>query len=321
MLYSLFKVLIAVIFLLGSSNCCLVSYTFYDYFQYANKKYYEINIEKVIKILSDKNSKETFIKLLDVNTNFSEIKFLKQNNETHELLLTELENVNDKLIKEIIEKERMKTKRIYFIFTGIIVFLIIFIFYIIIHSHKEKLEREKLIRQYEEKVISGIGTHLPAKKDSVVDTNENQTMDETNRKIQLIQLIEKEMLHDKNRMIATKLIEPYINDKDIDVKLQALKTLYYFDEDKALKMLLELSKSSDPDIRIKTVDVVSDITSVKSIQILFDMINDVEISVRKKVLKKLIDIKNRKLIPSKEFNEKLELLLKEIQRKENWIME
>lgn len=141
------------------------------------------------------------------------------------------------------------------------------------------------------------------------------------QKIKLIQTIEKEISREKNREMGIRLLAPFLADMDISIRLEVLRVLYYFDKAKSLKTLKLLAAGKNPEIRMKAVLTAGEIATAESLTILLGMVYDEDMSVRKAVIKKLNEVKNKGSIKSKVFNEKLKYLLDEIRKRERWIMD
>lgn len=141
------------------------------------------------------------------------------------------------------------------------------------------------------------------------------------QKIKLIQTIEQEISNEKNREMGAGLLEPFLNEVDLAVRLEAVRVLYNFDKARSLKILKSLSAEKNPDVRMKTVIAAGEIATAESLSILLNMVYDEDMSVRKAVLKKLNGVKNKGTIQSKVFNDKLKYLLDEIRKRERWIID
>jgi HEAT repeat protein len=146
-------------------------------------------------------------------------------------------------------------------------------------------------------------------------------MKTTEQKLRIIQAIEKEVTRDKNCALGTKLLAPFLEEEDIAVRTEALRVLHCFDSEKSLKLLKNLLKAKEPETRMKAVLTLGEIATAESLSLLVGMVYDPDMGVRKAVIKKLNEVKNKKLIKSDLFNEKLQFLLTEIRKREKWIMD
>ena len=140
-------------------------------------------------------------------------------------------------------------------------------------------------------------------------------------KIKLIRTIEKEIPDENNPEMGTHLLAQFIEDGDLDVRIEALKALYQFDKERSLRLLRALALKQDPAVRLKAAITLADISTVESLSVILGMVYDDDLKVRKAVLKKLTDVRNKKSVPSKVFNDKLTYLIDEIRKRERWIIE
>lgn len=140
-------------------------------------------------------------------------------------------------------------------------------------------------------------------------------------RIHAIEAIETELAgKGKEKEIGIRLLQPFIEDNDRDVKLRATKALYKYDSADALDKFTILGHSADSGTCIKTVKALAEIPSEKTVRILFGIGVNNDKKVVREVIKILYEVYEK---GTEEFSEDTKKLIEDFisASQKEWIVE
>lgn len=110
-----------------------------------------------------------------------------------------------------------------------------------------------------------------------------------------IEIIRKELNNENEteKIIATRLLERFINDRRKLIQIEALKTLYLYDPEKVIGFLKE--KSKKPDLRV--INAIAEIVSPESVDILISLIDSADQGMKREILRALKRFLYQKELP------------------------
>ncbi|MFW6172916.1 MAG: HEAT repeat domain-containing protein [Elusimicrobiota bacterium] len=139
-------------------------------------------------------------------------------------------------------------------------------------------------------------------------------------KIKELNIIKNELLSEKNeKKLAVKLLTDFIKDDDIRIRLKAIMILNKIDPQKAsneLKKLIQYGKNVKS---IADQKILEEINSPYTLDILLEMADFPDMSVKKVAISSLSKIMKKENI-SEEMKEKIIRKIKKLQKEEDWVV-
>lgn len=198
--------------------------------------------------------------------------------------------------KPPVQKQETGLKQTYFLTPGSMVLVAgALILTVVLSGLYYNRQRDAMFKKYEEKILSKMskeGKGMPvAVKPPEGRAARTLKKTDTETRIHTVEAIEAELANKgEERKIGIRLLQPFVEDDDKEVRLRAARALYKYDEGDALNKFTLLGHSADTKICIKAVRALAKIPSEKTIRILFGIgINDDKEVVRE-VIKALYKI-------------------------------
>ncbi|MEW6041481.1 MAG: HEAT repeat domain-containing protein, partial [Elusimicrobiota bacterium] len=101
---------------------------------------------------------------------------------------------------------------------------------------------------------------------------------------------EAELVTTPEKEVGRKLLEQFLDDRDIKVRCRAILALYKYDPEKALAKLTLISRSMKKENRIHSIRVLGDIATDRAAELLLEMLNDSEDDVKREAIKEIYKI-------------------------------
>ncbi len=234
--------------------------------------------------------------------------YLKQK-DVFDKIIAKLDTERDSLKKIIKEREEtIKNDIIRFVIiaaitafiAGILLFGILFLWY----RKKEGLKTDALLSHQESIIKKMQSFSAPSDRtasDSAlfkIDSSERGVITDINtsirKKAKRVEMLEKDLLDEKDPEVAEKLFQQYINDDNNRIKANAAKALYPHNSRKALEILAEMLLNYDKWMRTSAVWALGEITSEKAAKLLLSLKNEDDPNVKVQLtesIEKLMDNK------------------------------
>lgn len=229
-------------------------------------------------------------------------------------LITKFKTREDKTVSTMIKT---------YIFTavGIALFIVLMVLLLIVYIHKRDSRREQIMMLSYEKIVDKLQPFITTAADKNLKGNEYPHIIKNinhQGKLRGVEVIEAELV-ETDKEIGERLLKPFIEDSNIEVRARAIKALYKYNPIKALKDLFIMSKDTNPEIRITVAQLLGQIGTEDSIRILIQMKDETDQKVKREVIKNLYEIfEGRSASLAKNVVESVENVLKE--NKDEWII-
>ncbi|MFH1075000.1 MAG: HEAT repeat domain-containing protein [Candidatus Firestonebacteria bacterium] len=285
----------------------------------------ETNIEKFSKMLAE--FQKTQQQLIDKSFGDKEQTLkgvLSKSSEEHQQFLNYQTKREDD-IKNIIKENKAAVIKnfnsaiIIFIF-GIIVVAVVLVYFLF----KRSAKRETSFLQHQEKILQDMVQNAEVNTNRMLGSSSPFELIEGSHpknRVKGVKIIETELVEETDFEVAQRLLIPFLEDKDFEVRANAAKTLYKYNHEKALYILKGMGKSKNRFERLNSVFALGEIGDMESSKILLSLIEDRDYHIKRNVLKFLQKIiRTKKEIFEAELFEKISKKLTEIKIKEGWII-
>jgi len=135
-----------------------------------------------------------------------------------------------------------------------------------------------------------------------------------------IEIIEAELSSEDNteKNVARTLLEPFLNDDDIETRVRAVSTLYKYDKDETEKIITGFARSGDNSEIKAFCRLISFIPVETGLSIIEELYENADSEIKEHCLKAISDINASQI--SEEVRERLEKITRDL-KKNGWVIE
>jgi len=158
-----------------------------------------------------------------------------------------------------------------------------------------------------------------ASRDVPVDVLARPELISSRMEFRKIEAIEAELMNEKDKFLARKLLNDFFAMDDPWVRARAAKALYPLDPKAALDELAKLVKSRSPYVQLPGIWALGRLPSERGLQLLISLVSNKEPEIQQAVLRCLVELETHHKIPATA-QAKVQELIKEVRFKMDWIL-
>lgn len=246
-------------------------------------------------------------------------------------LISMLDKKNESIIESIkSEKESIKSLTYFGIvaFISAVVFITLIIYFI---SIKINLRREAIMMKQQETIINMMvqqqealaqgSTTLRLTSGSSDYITPKEMLNDPKPRIRAkgIEIIDAQLIReDEDPEVVERILKQFLEDKDNRVRANAVKVLYRYKPDKAIKIIKNMINSKDKWMRVSAAWVLGELEGTpEEVEILLSNLNDEDYHFKRRVIKSLLKLSEK--LPEKT-KVKIKEAIENVAHKEKWVV-
>ncbi|GEM_PF-6394053 len=224
--------------------------------------------------------------------------------------ISEWEEKEGKERQRILQSQKITQRTIIIVAAGLLILTFILLGPVYSNFKRSAKARDKILTEYENKITklieeqkASLSSFISAQTQAVTQPLQELTVAQElspelpplpedilekatpDLRFRAIEIIRKELNseNETEKIIATRLLERFINDTRKPIQIEALKTLYLYDPEKVIDFLKE--KSKKPDLWV--VSALAENVSPESVDILISLIDSANQEMKREILRAL----------------------------------
>ncbi|MEW6556685.1 MAG: hypothetical protein AB1349_04945 [Elusimicrobiota bacterium] len=236
-------------------------------------------------------------------------------------LSSDLQQTEERIISNL-AKQQKELKRTYFVYSlGVVVALAGFIFLIV--SISSYISHRRL-KAFQEKLYLQKGMAYGSEGEPVLtyDSAEvKEIIDEIDtraKKLAAIESINAELVSEKDLALGEKLLQPFIEDEDVIVKIKAYQSMWKYNAAKTIENIKMMLNSPDISVVKNGLEILQGIESPQVAELLLEVKTESE-EIKKEIIKVISGIlETKKDFLSASLSQKIEQFIADT--KKNWVV-
>ena len=263
---------------------------------------------------------------------------LNKSDDERKELISMLDKKNDAVI-DAVKSEKDTVKYLVVFFVIVIAVVVIFIY---MTSVRTAHRRESVIMNQQEKILNimlaqqtalaqgstvlrlaqGSAETVPSSAEEF--TTPKEMLSDANPRVRAkgIEIIDAQLVkEDENPDVAERILKPFFEDKDNRVRANAIKVLYRYKPELAIKNAKDMLQTDDKWMRVSAAWVLGELEGSKeAAETLLENLNVEDYHLRRRILKSLSKLNEYEKELPQDLKEKIKNTIVEIANKEHWII-